>query len=62
MKSGVFAAMLTPLKPDGAIDDSGLRRLAFWLLANGCNGLVLFGTTGEFRRSRWMSGMPRSTG
>lgn len=48
MKSGVFAAMLTPLKPDGAIDDSGLRRLAFWLLANGCNGLVLFGTTGEF--------------
>jgi 4-hydroxy-tetrahydrodipicolinate synthase len=48
MIGGVFAAMLTPLKDDGAVDDAGLSRLALWLLANGCDGVVLFGTTGEF--------------
>jgi 4-hydroxy-tetrahydrodipicolinate synthase len=48
MTGGVFAAMLTPLKAGGAIDDSGLCRLALWLLGQGCHGVVLFGTTGEF--------------
>src|ERR1700682_5017059 len=48
MEGGVFAAMLTPLVEGGAIDNSGLSRLALWLLANGCDGIVLFGTTGEF--------------
>ena len=48
MTAGVFAAMLMPLKRDGAIDDAALCRLALWLLTNGCNGVVLFGTTGEF--------------
>jgi 4-hydroxy-tetrahydrodipicolinate synthase len=44
---GVFAAALTPLKPDGSIDlDNELTYLNF--LANrGCNGALLFGTTGE---------------
>jgi len=48
MTGGVFAAMLTPLKAGGAIDEAGLCRLAFWLLGEGCDGVVLFGTTGEF--------------
>ena len=48
MTGGVFAAMLTPLKAGGAIDEAGLCRLAFWLLGQGCDGVVLFGTTGEF--------------
>jgi 4-hydroxy-tetrahydrodipicolinate synthase len=48
MEGGAFAAMLTPLVVGGAIDNSGLSRLALWLLANGCDGIVLFGTTGEF--------------
>lgn len=48
MLTGVFAAMLTPLKRDGEIDRRGMVRLARWLLENGCHGVLLFGTTGEF--------------
>ena len=45
--AGVNVAMLTPLHDSGAIDAQGLAALAGWLLANGSDGLVLFGTTGE---------------
>ncbi|OGN87891.1 MAG: dihydrodipicolinate synthase family protein [Chloroflexi bacterium GWC2_73_18] len=39
--------MLTPLTADLAPDDVALVRLARWLLANGCDGLGVLGTTGE---------------
>ena len=45
--NGVYAAMLTPLLDDGAVDHRGLAALADWLIGNGCHGVVLFGTTGE---------------
>jgi 4-hydroxy-tetrahydrodipicolinate synthase len=35
------------MKPDGAIDIDGARRLAAWLVDGGCDGLVISGTTGE---------------
>lgn len=44
---GVFAAVLTPLKSDGSPDDARLARHCRWLLANGCDGLAVLGTTGE---------------
>jgi 4-hydroxy-tetrahydrodipicolinate synthase len=43
----LFAASLTPLRPDGAIDHELLARHAKALVARGCAGLALFGTTGE---------------
>jgi 4-hydroxy-tetrahydrodipicolinate synthase len=44
---GVYAAALTPLKPDGALDlDQVLPYLDF-LARRGCHGALLFGTTGE---------------
>ncbi|MEI5099894.1 4-hydroxy-tetrahydrodipicolinate synthase [Streptomyces sp. PmtG] len=42
-----LCAMVTPFTPGGALDLDGAGRLAAHLVANGCEGLVLSGTTGE---------------
>ncbi|KJK34886.1 dihydrodipicolinate synthase [Streptomyces variegatus] len=42
-----LCAMITPLTPSGAVDLDGAQHLATHLVANGCDGLVLSGTTGE---------------
>ena len=39
--------MVTPMKPDGAIDYEGVKKLAEHLVDNGHDGLVVNGTTGE---------------
>jgi 4-hydroxy-tetrahydrodipicolinate synthase len=44
---GLWPALLTPLKADGDVDDQRLARHVRQLLANGCAGVTLFGTTGE---------------
>ena len=43
----VLTAMATPFHDDGALDLDGAVRLARWLVAQGNDGLVLAGTTGE---------------
>jgi 4-hydroxy-tetrahydrodipicolinate synthase len=43
----VITAMVTPFGPDGALDLDGARDLARWLVANGSEGLVVAGSTGE---------------
>ncbi|MGW2961968.1 4-hydroxy-tetrahydrodipicolinate synthase [Streptomyces sp. NPDC001220] len=42
-----LCAMVTPFTEAGALDLDGARRLAARLVADGCDGLVLNGTTGE---------------
>ncbi|EST22457.1 4-hydroxy-tetrahydrodipicolinate synthase [Streptomyces roseochromogenus] len=42
-----LCAMITPFTEEGALDLDGARQLAAWLVAEGCDGLVLSGTTGE---------------
>ncbi|MGW3207421.1 4-hydroxy-tetrahydrodipicolinate synthase [Streptomyces sp. NPDC001135] len=42
-----LCAMITPFTEAGALDLDGARKLAAWLVAEGCDGLVLNGTTGE---------------
>jgi len=44
---GVWPAMLTPLQANGALDHARLVSHAKRLLAAGCSGVTLFGTTGE---------------
>lgn len=44
---GVVTAMVTPFRDDGALDLDAARELARWLVANGNEGLVVAGTTGE---------------
>jgi len=47
MAGKVLAASLTPLTGDKKIDNARLADHVVWLLGNGCDGVVLFGTTGE---------------
>ncbi|MFE0316213.1 4-hydroxy-tetrahydrodipicolinate synthase [Streptomyces albogriseolus] len=42
-----LCAMITPFTPSGAPDLDGAQRLADHLVTEGCDGLVLSGTTGE---------------
>ena len=42
-----LCAMVTPFSDDGPLDLDGAQRLADRLVAEGCDGLVLSGTTGE---------------
>lgn len=44
---GIFAAIVTPVDPDGEINLERWTRHARWLLRHGCHGLGVFGTTGE---------------
>jgi 4-hydroxy-tetrahydrodipicolinate synthase len=43
----VLTAMVTPFHDDGSLDVEGAAALARWLVAEGNDGLVLAGTTGE---------------
>ena len=43
----VLTAMVTPFHDDGSLDLEGAAALARWLVAQGNDGLVLAGTTGE---------------
>ena len=43
----VLTAMVSPFDDAGAIDLDGARVLAKWLVANGNDGIVVAGTTGE---------------
>lgn len=42
-----LVAMVTPMNPDGTISEPGLAGLVSHLLATGCDGIVVGGTTGE---------------
>jgi 4-hydroxy-tetrahydrodipicolinate synthase len=42
-----LAAMVTPMRPGGTLSEPGLANLVDHLLATGCDGLVVGGTTGE---------------
>jgi len=44
---GSIPAILTPMQDDGALDLPGLRRLLDWHIAEGTDGIVIVGTTGE---------------
>jgi 4-hydroxy-tetrahydrodipicolinate synthase len=45
--TGLWAASATPVAPDGSVDHATLAAHARRLLLRGCDGLVLFGTSGE---------------
>jgi 4-hydroxy-tetrahydrodipicolinate synthase len=44
---GIFAAALTPQTDKLAVDHGALLDHCNWLIGNGCDGICLFGTTGE---------------
>ena len=44
---GSLVALVTPMHEDGSLDLSGLRKLIDWHIAQGTDGIVMVGTTGE---------------
>ncbi len=47
MFSGSLVAIVTPMRPDGAVDFGAWQRLLEFHLASGTSGIVVGGTTGE---------------
>lgn len=47
MIRGSLVALVTPMSEDGALDFNALRRLVDWHIAEGTDGIVIVGTTGE---------------
>jgi 4-hydroxy-tetrahydrodipicolinate synthase len=45
---GIVPAMVTPLTPEGKINERALRRFTDYLIQGGSHGLFVVGTTGEF--------------
>jgi 4-hydroxy-tetrahydrodipicolinate synthase len=43
----LIPAMLTPFKRDGSVDFERAEKLAVYLVENGCDGILVNGTTGE---------------
>jgi 4-hydroxy-tetrahydrodipicolinate synthase len=47
MITGSLVALITPMSPDGGLDLPRFRALIDWHIAEGTDGLVIVGTTGE---------------
>ncbi len=47
MLTGSLVAIVTPMLPDGALDYARLKSLIDWHVAEGTDGIVIVGTTGE---------------
>ena len=47
MIQGSLVAIVTPMHADGSLDLPGLRSLIDWHIAEGTDGIVIVGTTGE---------------
>ena len=45
---GIVPAMVTPLTPEGRINEAALRKFTDYLIEGGSHGLFVVGTTGEF--------------
>ena len=45
--AGSYVALVTPFQADGSVDFGKLRELVNWHLAQGTDGIVALGTTGE---------------
>ncbi len=44
---GSLTALITPMRADGSLDEDAFRRFVEWQMAEGTEGLVPVGTTGE---------------
>ena len=47
MIQGSLVAIVTPMHPDGSLDETAYRRLIDWHIEQGTNAIVAVGTTGE---------------
>ena len=47
MIQGSIVALVTPMEPDGSLNETALRKLVDWHLEQGTDAIVAVGTTGE---------------
>lgn len=47
MFKGSFVALITPMRPDGTVDEDAFAAFVDWQIGQGTNGIVPVGTTGE---------------
>ena len=47
MFKGSFVALITPMRPDGSVDEKALASFVDWQIREGTHGVVPVGTTGE---------------
>jgi 4-hydroxy-tetrahydrodipicolinate synthase len=47
MFKGSLVALITPMRPDGTVDEAALERFVDWQIREGTHGVVPVGTTGE---------------
>ena len=47
MFKGSFVALITPMRPDGSVDETALASFVDWQIREGTHGVVPVGTTGE---------------
>jgi 4-hydroxy-tetrahydrodipicolinate synthase len=47
MFKGSLVALITPMREDGALDEEAFRQFVEWQIAEGTDGIVPVGTTGE---------------
>jgi 4-hydroxy-tetrahydrodipicolinate synthase len=47
MFTGSIVALITPMRPDGSLDEKAFQELVEWQITEGTEGLVPVGTTGE---------------
>ena len=47
MLKGSLVAIVTPMQDDGSLDLDAFRKLIDWHIAEGTDGIVVVGTTGE---------------
>ncbi|MEO3474138.1 4-hydroxy-tetrahydrodipicolinate synthase [Roseomonas sp. CAU 1739] len=47
MFRGSMVALITPMRADGSVDDKAFQELVEWQIAEGTEGLIPVGTTGE---------------
>ena len=44
---GSYVALITPMRPDGAVDEAAFSAFVDWQIQQGTHGIVPVGTTGE---------------
>jgi 4-hydroxy-tetrahydrodipicolinate synthase len=47
MFKGSLVALITPMRPDGSLDEEAFARFVDWQVREGSDGIVPVGTTGE---------------
>ncbi len=47
MFKGSYVALITPMHPDGAVDEAAFEAFVEWQISQGTDGIVPVGTTGE---------------